>query len=182
MRELLKKRVFISGLVYAIAMFYFLIAIELSFKVGIIEMMIQDSMVWRIILILIFTPVFIFIVYYVKQKRKLVDSYKLEEVKEYSITNKQYFDLINSMSKNKSNINELAINNVTNQFEDLSIAIDISKELGIKDNSNTESDEKIIRIEVYKPYIDKEYLSIEYPKKIEILREINGVTKYEKNI
>ncbi|WWU63274.1 hypothetical protein QJR26_09540 [Clostridium baratii] len=182
MKELMKRRVIMSGLVYVVAMFYFLIAIELSFKVGIIEMMIQGSILWRIIVILIFTSVFMFIVYYVKQKRKVTDSYKLKEVKEYFITNKQYSDLINSISKNKSNINELAINNETNEFEYLSIAIDISKELGIKDNSNTESDEKIIRIEVYKPYIDKEYLSIEYPKKIEVLRKIKGVTKYEKNI
>lgn len=174
MIELLKKRVFMSWLVPMATVFYFLIAIELSFEAGFIEMMIKDSMVWRIILILIFTPVFIFIVYYVKQKRKLVDSYKLEEAKEYSITNKQYFDLINNMSKNKSNINELAINNVTNEFEDLSIAIDISKNLGIKDNSNTESDEKIIVIEVYKPYIPKEYLIIEYPKRIYVLREIRN--------
>ena len=135
-------------------------------------MMIQDSIVWRIIFILIFIPVFIFIVYYLKQKRKVVDSYKLKEVKEYTITNKQYSDLINSISKNKINLNELAINNETNEFEDLFIAIDISKELGIKDNSTTESDEKILIIEVYKPYIKKEYLSIEYPKKIEVLREI----------
>ncbi|WWU65614.1 hypothetical protein QJR26_04430 [Clostridium baratii] len=172
MKELLKRRIIMSGLVYVVAMFYFLIAIELSFKVGIIEMMIQGSILWRIIVILIFIPMCIFIVYYIKQKKKVVDSYKLKEVKEYTITNKQYSDLINSTSKNKINLNELAINNATNEFEDLFIAIDISKELGIKDNSTTESDEKIIRIEVYKPYIAKKYLSIEYPKKIEVLREI----------
>lgn len=52
---------------------------------------------------------------YVTQKRKVVESYKREEVKENFITNKQYSYLIISISKNKISIYELAINKVINK-------------------------------------------------------------------
>lgn len=138
----------------------FLVLIEYGFNFKIIVMII--FMIFML-LVSIYLDIYTF---------KFSDIYKLKEVNEYSISNKQYFELRESIFNKKNNLSEIAINKATNTFECLDIALDISNWLGINDYSSGDSSEKVIRVEVYKAYRDMCFLFLEYPEKITILKEI----------
>lgn len=160
MKELFLKKIKVDPVLKGIACIHLSVAIVLLVKFGFNIMPIC------------MIPVPILCIYLKKCTSEVADTYKLKEINEYRITNKQYFELRESIFKKKIKVNEIAINMATNTFESLDIALDISNSLGINDYSSIKSLEKIIRVEVYKAYTDEFFSGLDYPEKITILKEI----------
>lgn len=100
-------------------------------------------------------------------QNKIADTYKVEKTEEFFIDNKQYDIIKNCLLSDRGNIKDIFKNKANSNIE--KVNINIPKE--IKDYSKV-GEERVIKVEVYKPNTDKKYLGIDYPKEIKILKEI----------